>query len=68
MRRRLGPGRESLGEEAEGRDTERTGTEEDGGGGGGGVCDGGAAAPPSSPPRHTSAFAAAALCRCGCVS
>ena len=38
--RRLGPGRESLGEEAGGRDTERTGTEEDGGGGGG-VCDGG---------------------------
>ena len=36
--RRLGPGRESLGEEAGGRDTERTGTEEDGGGGG--VCDG----------------------------
>ena len=35
MRRRLGPGRESLGEEAGGRDTERTGTEEDGGGGGG---------------------------------
>ena len=35
--RRLGPGRESLGEEAGGRDTaERTGTEEDGGGGGGG--------------------------------
>ena len=33
--RRLGPGRESLGEEAGGRDTERTGTEEDGGGGGG---------------------------------
>ena len=66
MRRRLGPGRESLGEEAGGRDTERTGTEEDGGGGGGG--DGGAAAPPSSPPRHTSASAAAALCRCGCVS
>ena len=32
--RRLGPGRESLGEEAGGRDTERTGTEEDGGGGG----------------------------------
>ena len=40
--RRLGPGRESLGEEAEGRDTERTGTEEDGGGGG--VCDGGGTA------------------------
>ena len=34
--RRLGPGRESLGEEAGGRDTERTGTEEDGGGGDGG--------------------------------
>ena len=43
MRRRLGPGRESLGEEAGGRDTERTGTEEDGGGGGG-VCDGGGTA------------------------
>ena len=42
MRRRLGPGRESLGEEAGGRDTERTGTEEDGGGGG--VCDGGGTA------------------------
>ena len=41
--RRLGPGRESLGEEAGGRDTERTGTEEDGGGGGG-VCDGGGTA------------------------
>lgn len=40
--RRLGPGRESLGEEAGGRDTERTGTEEDGGGGG--VCDGGGTA------------------------
>lgn len=53
--RRLGPGRESLGEEAGGRDTaERTGTEEDGGGGGGGTAiihHHAAQAPRPPPPR-----------------
>jgi hypothetical protein len=59
--RRLGPGRESLGEEAGGRDTERTGTDEDGGGGAaGGTAIIAAQAP--RPPR--SAVAAVLASRC----